>query len=52
MMEITLVGNYKEEYIASIRDEIIEFSEKYRNPFNESSLYIENLEIILLNLML
>ena len=40
MMEIMLGGNYKEEYIAGIRDEITELSEKYRSLFNESSLYI------------
>lgn len=34
---------YKEEYIAGIRDEITDLSSKYRNLFNESSLYIEKL---------
>lgn len=43
MMEIMLGGNYKEEYIAGIRDEITDLSSKYRNLFNESSLYIEKL---------
>ncbi len=53
MMEIMLGGNYKEEYIAGIRDEITDLSSKYRNLFNESSLYIEKLgEIILLKQML
>ena len=41
MMEIMLGGNYKEEYIASIRDAITDLSSKYKNLFNESSLYIE-----------
>ena len=43
MMEIMLGGNYKEEYIAGIRDEITDLSSEYRNLFNESSLYIEKL---------
>ena len=43
MMEIMLGGNYKEEYVASIRDAITNLSSKYRNLFNESSLYIEKL---------
>lgn len=43
MMEIMLGGNYKEEYIAGIRDEITELSGKYRKLFNESSVYIEKL---------
>ena len=43
MMEIMLGGNYKEEYIAGIRDEITELSGKYRNLFNDSSVYIEKL---------
>ena len=43
MMEIMLSGTYKEGYIAGIRNEITELSGKYKNLFNESSVYIEKL---------
>lgn len=43
MMEIMLGGNYKEEYITGIKDEIIKLSYDYRKLFNESSIYIEKM---------
>lgn len=43
MMEIMLGGNYKEEYITGIKDEIIKLSGNYRELFEKSSLYLENL---------
>lgn len=43
MMEIMLGGNYKEEYITSIKDEIIKLSGNYRDLFEKSSLYLEKL---------
>ena len=41
MMEIMLGGNYKEEYITGIKDEIIKLSGNYRELFEKSSLYLE-----------
>ena len=43
MMEIMLGGNYKEEYITGIKDEIIKLSGNYRELFEKSSLYLEKL---------
>ena len=43
MMEIMLGGNYKEEYITGIKDEIIKLSGIYRDLFEKSSLYLEKL---------
>lgn len=43
MMEIMLGGNYKEEYITGIKDEIIKLSGNYRDLFEKSSLYLEKL---------
>ena len=43
MMEIMLGGNYKEEYITGIKDEIIKLSGNYRGLFEKSSLYLEKL---------
>lgn len=43
MMEIMLGGNYKEEYITGIKDEIIKLSGNYRYLFEKSSLYLEKL---------
>ena len=43
MMEIMLDGNYKEEYITGIKDEIIKLSGNYRELFEKSSLYLEKL---------
>ena len=43
MMEIMLGGNYKEEYIAGIKDEIVKLSGTYRELFEKSSMYLEKL---------
>ncbi len=43
MMEILLGGNFKEEYISEIKDEIVKLSENYRELFKKSSLYLEKL---------
>lgn len=43
MMEIMLGGNYKEEYITGIKDEIIKLSGNYRELFEKSSLHLEKL---------
>lgn len=43
LMEIMLSGNFKESYIAGIKDEIQEMSESYRSLFDESSSYIEEM---------
>jgi hypothetical protein len=40
-MEIMLSGNYKEEYIVEVRDEINRMSEDYRELFEKCSLYLE-----------
>jgi hypothetical protein len=40
-MEIMLSGNYKEEYIVEVRDEINCMSEDYRELFEKCSLYLE-----------
>lgn len=41
LMEIMLSGNFKEEYIEDIKEEIYELSDDYRDLFEKSSLYIE-----------
>lgn len=43
MMEIMLGGNYKEEYIAGVKDEISKLSGTYRGLFEEGSLYLEKI---------
>lgn len=43
MMEILLGGNFKEEYISEIKDEIVKLSENYQELFKKSSLYLEKL---------
>ena len=43
MMEIMLGGNFKEEYISGIKDEIVKLSGSYRELFEKSSLYLEKL---------
>jgi uncharacterized protein YjbJ (UPF0337 family) len=42
-MEIMLSGNYKEEYIVGIRDEIAGMGEEYRELFEKCSLYLEKM---------
>ena len=37
MMEIMLGGNFKEEYISGIKDEIVKLSGSYRELFEKSS---------------
>lgn len=43
MMEIMLSGNFKEEYIAGIKDEIEGMSATYRELFGDCSMYLEKL---------
>ena len=38
-----LSGNFKEEYITGIKDEIVEMSDAYRSLFEKSSVYLEKL---------
>lgn len=42
-MEIMLSGNFKEEYIAGIKDEIREITDTYRTLFDRSSHYLEKM---------
>ena len=41
LLEILLSGNYKEEYIASVQDEIRLHSDTYRNCFDQCSVFLE-----------
>ena len=43
LMEIMLSGNFKEEYIAKVKEEIENLSDVYREQFEKSSLYLEKL---------
>lgn len=43
LMEIMLSGNYKEEYITSVKEEIVSMSITYREQFEKGSLYLEKL---------
>ena len=43
MMEIMLGGNYEEEYITEIKNEISSMSNKYRELFDECSRYLEKM---------
>lgn len=43
LSEIMLSGNFKEEYITGIRDEIREMSQTYRALFGECSVYLEKM---------
>ena len=43
LMEIMLSGNFKEEYIAKVKDEIRTLSMTYREQFEKGSLYLEKL---------
>lgn len=43
LMEIMLSGNYKEEYITSVKEEIVSLSMTYREQFEKGSLYLEKL---------
>lgn len=43
LMEIMLSGNFKEEYILGIKDEIREMSQTYRDLFEECSVRLEKM---------
>lgn len=43
MMEIMLSGNFEEEYISGIKENIENLSEKYRYLFESSSIYLEKI---------
>lgn len=43
LLEIMLSGNFKEEYISGIKQEIEKFAETYRMIFEKCSVYLENI---------
>ena len=43
LMEVMLGGNFNEEYVSGIKDEIRQMSEAYRDLFARCSVYLENL---------
>lgn len=43
MMEVMLGGNFREEYIAGVKDEICKLSTTYREEFDKASIYLEKL---------
>ena len=43
MMEIMLSGNFKEEYITGIKEEVESFSTTYRDLFSQCSVYLEKI---------
>jgi len=43
LIEVMLSGNFKEEYLGGIRDELRQLSYDYRQLFSECSIYLENL---------
>ena len=43
LMEVMLSGNFKEEYITNIKDEIREMSQTYRDLFGECSVRLEKM---------
>lgn len=43
LMEVMLGGNFNEEYVSGIKDEIRQMSEAYRDLFAKCSVYLENL---------
>lgn len=43
LLEIMLSGNFKEEYISNIKDEIRSLSERYRDQFGQCSIYLEKM---------
>lgn len=43
LMEIMLSGNFKEEYITKVKEEIKTLSDTYRGQFGKGSLYLEKL---------
>jgi hypothetical protein len=46
MMEIMLGGNFKEEYIVGIKEEVEKMSDTYRVLFGECSMYLEKMSSI------
>jgi len=45
LLEIMLSGNFKEENISGIKDEIRSLSERYRELFGQCSIYLEKMSI-------
>lgn len=43
LLEILLSGNFKEEYISGIENEICSLSQTYRDLFSQSSVYLEKM---------
>lgn len=43
LLEILLSGNFKEEYISGIEDEICSLSQTYRDLFSQCSVYLEKM---------
>ena len=43
LIEIMLSGNFKEEYISGIKDELRSFSVAYRDLFEQCSIYLEKM---------
>ena len=43
LIEVMLSGNFKEEYLGGIRDELRQLSYDYRQLFSECSIYLEKL---------
>lgn len=43
LLEIMLSGNFKEQYISDIKDEIRSLSERYRDLFGQCSIYLEKM---------
>ena len=43
LMEIMLSGNFKEEYITGVKDEIVKMSSSYRQLFSECSAHLEKM---------
>lgn len=46
LLEIMLSGNFKEENISSVRNEILDYSNMYREIFGEGSEYLEKMSKI------
>ena len=43
MMEVMLSGNFREEYIIGVKDEMVKLSQAYREHFEQASVYLEKL---------
>ena len=43
LVEIMLSGNFKEEYISDVKEELKKFSLEYRDLFTECSMYLEKM---------